>query len=115
MRKVNIINLTEHSLYLMDRKSNIIHIFSPSGIVAKCPTKTQVEEIVEIGETGKPVPLTKTTFNPPDLPPPIPYTYYIVSEVVARFFSKDRDDLRIVNGLIKENGKTIGCRSLGRV
>lgn len=115
MRKVQIINLTDHPIHLMDKNREILHTFPPSGVTARCPLKTETEEIVQIADTEITVAFTKTNFNRPVLPDPKPFTYYIVSEVVARGFSGIRDDLRIVNGLIKDNGKTIGCRSLGRV
>lgn len=115
MRTIKFINLTGHDINLVDLAGNHLHTFPLSGQIIRCPIKTEIEEWVEIEGTKVRVSLTRTTYSDPELPEPQPYTLYIVSEVVAKRFKDTRDDLRIVNGLVKVQGKTVGCRSFGRV
>lgn len=115
MKHINFINLTGHDINLVDIDGKLIHVFPFIEKAVRCPLRTETEEWVQIADTNIKVPLTKTTYSDPELPAPHPYTLYLVSEVVARRFKEKRDDLRIVNGLVKIAGKTVGCRSLGRV
>lgn len=115
MKKITFINLTGHDINLVDPEGKPLHIFPKSDKSVRCPLRTETEEWVLIDGADVRVPLTKTTYSDPELPAPKAYTIYIVSEVVARRFQGKRDDLRIVNGLVKIQGKTVGCRSLGRV
>lgn len=115
MKTITFVNLTGHDINLVSPEGTHIHTFVKTDDKARCPSKTETEEWVLIEGTTTKVPLTKTTYADPELPAPKPYTLYIVSEVVARRFKTTRDDLRIVNGLIKVAGRTIGCRSFGRV
>jgi hypothetical protein len=115
MKTIKFINLTGHDINLVDVEGKLIHLFKFQDKPVRCPLRTETEEWVMIDGTEIRVPLTRTTYSDPILPDPIPYTLYIVSEVVARRFKETRDDLRITNGLVKIGGKTMGCRSLGRV
>ena len=84
----------------------------------RCSQKTEVEETVCLmGDESVKIPLTYTKYGEaPELPSPQPFTLYIVSDVIAKRYKGLRDDLRIVNGQIRNNlGKVIGCRSLGRI
>ena len=126
---LNIINLTPHDITIL-RKTYITMgterkikwepalILQPSGQVLTCMANTEQEALVKTNnpDTSYQVSLTYTTYTPPeDLPEFKPDTIYIVSEVVARL-CPERNDFRIVNGLLRgENGKVLGCRSLGRI
>lgn len=120
MRTVTIINLTANPVIMYDPTGTEVLVTFPKftlcGIKAKMTTKT--EEWVQIkldDDTLERVHLTKTVFSKEaPLPPPAPDTLYIVSEVVARVY-RERDDLRICDKLIKREGKTVGCRSLGKI
>lgn len=127
--QVQIINLTPHSISILKKefapfnpsiaKRTIIWVvaavFEPSGTVLSCPANTEQEAFVYAGWPYQ-IPLTYTHYRlPSDLPPFIPNTIYVVSDVVAKL-CPHRPDFRIVNGLIRDtNGKILGCRSLGRI
>ena len=129
MHKVNIINLTPHNITILQRgfapyvkgesrkvQWDSLVTFPPSSIVLSCPSYTTDEGMVLSPDGDGPIPLTYTVYHrPSNLPPVIPNTIYIVSEVVAKS-CLERNDFRIVNGVVRDdNGKILGCRSLGRI
>lgn len=121
MRTVEVINLTANPVIIYDDHGQGILITFPkatdTGFKAKMKTKS--EEWVNVkmkNGTTRAICLTKTVFSKDlELPAPRPNTIFIVSEVVARLYKGERDDLRICDKLIKKDGKILGCRSLGRV
>ena len=105
---VNFVNLTPHEVnFITDAETISI---PASGNLARVTTKTVV-----VGELGG-IPITATEFGEVEgLPAPIPGTAYIVSSIVASRVS-ERNDVYIPNESIRdENGRIIGCRSLGRI
>lgn len=121
MRTVSIINLTANPLVLYDPTGTSILVTFPKATSCgfKAKMRTETEEWVQVETSDGPpatIHLTKTTFSK-DLgfPPPKPNTLYIVSEVIARLYKGEREDLRICDKLIKKDGKVLGCRSLGRI
>lgn len=118
MRTIEIINLTPHYVNLVDPKTReIIHTFPTCNTAPRCRQSTEIEETVVIKGTDKTITLTRTEYGEAsELPDPQPYRIYIVSDIIAKKYQKTRDDLRIINGQIRDDhGKVIGCRSLGRI
>lgn len=70
-----------------------------------------VENVVESGVVKQ-----GTWTHTRGLPKPSPNTLYIVSSLVAMFelYENNRTDLLFPWGLVKDHGKTIGCRGLCR-
>lgn len=118
MRTLKIINLTPHEVVIQPsiNKPPLV-TFPPSGEIARCIYKTHVEERIRDAESGVVISLTHTRYTEVNgLPDPQPYTLYIVSDIVAKQMAHIRDDLRITNGLLRdENGRVIACKTLGRI
>ena len=61
------------------------------------------------------IPITQNVYLRVKNPPPIQEgVIYIVSRLVAETYP-ERDDFYMTNGLIKEKGKPVACRSLGKI
>lgn len=106
----NIINLTPHSIVIVDDANNIIRTINPSGTIARVSAKT-----VRSGEFDG-IPLTRTEFGEVvDLPEPTEDTVYVVSSLVASRVP-ERADVLIPNESVRdEKGRIVGCRSLGHI
>lgn len=104
---INIINLTPHAITFVGEKNITI---APSGTVARCAVST-----VQTGEIDG-IPVTESVFGEVEgLPDPTPDTIYIVSSLVAQR-CRERQDVFIPNESVRdEDGRIIGCRSLGRI
>lgn len=105
---INLVNLTPHEVNFITDAGTIT--ISPSGMLARVTAKT-----VTVGEING-IPVTSTEFGEVEgLPAPTPDTVYIVSSLVASRV-RDRVDVFIPNESVRdENGRIIGCRSLGRI
>lgn len=103
-----IINLTPHTINFITEVGTIN--IQPSGTVARLSTKT-----VTTGEING-IPVTETVFGEiEDLPEPETDTIYIVSSLVASR-CQSRKDVFIPNESVRDDqGRIIGCKSLGRV
>ena len=119
MRTLEIINLTPHDVVLLYATSNKIkYIFSKHNKAPRCEFHTETEETVLLKGTDITVPLSYTKYGKTiELPEPRSFTVYIVSDIIAKMLSHIRDDLRICNGIVRDqrSGKVIGCKSLGRI
>ena len=107
---MEIINLTPHSITFISQEGAPVLVVKPSGIVARVtPTTTIVGEIEGI-------PVTATTFGEIEgLPDPETDKIFIVSSIVAGRVP-DRTDVFIPNESVRDNeGRIIGCRSLGKI
>ena len=102
---MNIINCTPHSINIVNGPT-----IPPSGIIARVTATT-----VTIGDVDG-IPVTATVFGQVEnLPEPEDGTIFIVSSLVAQR-CRDRYDVFIPNESVRdENGRIIGCRSLGRI
>ena len=102
-----IINLTPHSVNIVNSKGEIVKVFEPSGIVARCTQSTE-----RIGDLDG-IPLTQSIFGVViDLPSAQNDTFYIVSRLVLSACN-NRNDLLVPNELFRdEKGNIIGCQSL---
>lgn len=104
----NIINLTPHTINFINGDDTIA--VPASGTIARLTTQT-----VQIGDING-IPVTTTVFGDVEnLPDPSPDTVYIVSSLVAQA-CRDRDDVYIPNESVRDDqGRIIGCKSLGRI
>lgn len=109
---MKIINLTPHAINLITGDTTIT--IEPSGTVARVAAKT-----VKIGMMdcdGVEIPVTTTEYGEiENLPEEKPETIYIVSAMVAKL-CVHRFDVFVPNESVRDdNGRIIGCRSLGRI
>lgn len=128
----NAVNLTPHDINIVGEDGSIQHVIPPSGAIARCKVE---RETIDHGyiyiPINKPdpdnprtfivsnhveVPITQTKFGEVEGLPEKEYkTIYIVSSLVAQA-CKDRTDVFIPDDTVRDNeGKIIGCRSLGRI
>jgi len=118
-----IINLTPHTVTILDNDNNVMTAFPSSGN-ARCSQTTQKSGEIEVNhlyhkdgplEITFPavIPITSTCFGEVvDLPSPSADTYYIVSRIVMTAWP-DRKDLLVPNELVRDGeGRIIGCKSL---
>lgn len=110
-----LINLTPHAINFYDDNDNLYFTIEPSGTVARLGTNTVVSGNYDEG-TGISIPITETKFSKIENLPEDDYKHcYIVSSLVAQA-CRGRRDIFIPNESIRdENGRIIGCRSLGRI
>lgn len=103
-------NLTPHAITFVSENGEPILVIETSGTVARVSVKTET-----IGEFAG-IPMTKSVYSDVvDLPDPQPDTVYVVSSLVAQRCT-DRNDVFIPNESVRdEQGRIIGCKSLGRV
>lgn len=111
---MKIINLTPHSITFVSDDGTSIMTVPASGAVARVSVETVVMGLVDVGEIQ--IPITGTTYGEIEgLPAPQDGTIYVVSSLVAQR-CRDRKDVFIPNESVRdENGRIVGCRSLGRV
>ena len=113
---MKIMNLTPHALTFISANNNMErYIVEPSGIVARVAAHT--ENIGSITtDDGFVIPLTTTVFGQVEgLPAPEAGTVYVVSSLVAGRVP-DRQDVMIPNESIRDdNGRIVGCLSLGKI
>jgi len=109
MTNQSIVNLTPHDITVISQGKSIVFPKFPTS--ARVSSKTEFLTNFETPEMR--VPLTQVVFGELEgLPDPIEGTFYIVSRIV-REAAKDRTDLLVPQGLIRdENGQPIGCESL---
>ena len=108
MKKLELINLTPHTVNLIDGDGKTFTIL-PSGIIPRL-----TEEKESLG-TINGFPVVKKSFGEVEnLPEPKEGTIYIVSALVAG--AVNRDDLVVPDGLVRnDKGQIIGCSGFARV
>lgn len=111
---MKIINLTPHEIIIITKEGVEMHI-PPSGIIARCTTTREVEEIINVD--GVEIPINRTVFGTVEnLPDPQPDTLYIVSTIVANAVKGKRNDIIIPDDTIRdEQGRIIGARAFARL
>ena len=104
-----LINLTPHDItFISENGEN--RIIPPSGELARVAAKT-----VTVGYIDG-IPVTTTEFGAVEgLPEPAANTIYIVSSLVAQRVP-ERIDVYVPSESVRdENGRIIGCKSLGKI
>ncbi len=107
-------NLTPHAINLLNDNNEVIITIEPSGIIARAAqTKELVEELCIYGMT---IPVYESTFGKVEnLPEPEEDTIFVVSALTAQA-CKGRNDIYITDNPVRDDqGRIIGCRSLGRI
>lgn len=107
-------NLTPHSINILNDNNEVIVTIEPSGIIARAAqTKGLVEELCVDGMT---IPVYKSEFGKVEnLPEPEKDTIFVVSALTAQA-CKGRPDVYITDNPVRdEQGRIIGCRSLGKI
>ena len=95
-------------------------VFKPSGVVARCDTEFVVVGSVTVDnnhmESHVTIPIRERRFGEPyNLPDPQDGVLFIVSRIVAEACAGVREDLLIVDDVIRnEQGNPIGCKALAR-
>ncbi len=107
---MSIVNLTPHAINFVSAEGTQILTVEPSGTIARVSSRT-----VTIGEVAG-IPVTATEYGEVEnLPAPEDGVVYVVSSLVAQR-CKDRADVFIPNESVRdEQGRIVGCRSLGRI
>ena len=114
-----IVNLTPHMVTIMGEGNKFALNIEPSGKLARVSATTvvvgEIEVRTDIRTTFK-VPITTTRYGEVEgLPDPAPDTIYVVSSLVAGRVP-DREDVFIPNESVRDDeGRIIGCRSLGHI
>lgn len=107
---MTLVNLTPHAITFVDADGTPILVVAPSGQLARVSVRTE-----RVGEFAG-IPVTASAYGEVEgLPAPASDTAYIVSSLVAQR-CRDRNDVFIPNESVRdEQGRIVGCRSLGRV
>lgn len=105
------INLTPHTINIVDSNGNRVLDVPVSGEVARCSQHEQ--QVAEIDG----VTITRQYFGEVEgLPEAKDGTFYIVSRMVAESVGLSRTDLLVPGPLVRnEAGQPIGCRGLSRI
>lgn len=106
--EITVMNLTPHTVNIVT-ESGIID-YPASGRIARVSARTQV-----IGKLGN-IPITRTVYGEVEgLPEPEEGVIYIVSSLVAQRVP-ERTDVFVPSESVRDDqGRIIGCKSLGRI
>ena len=104
----NLINMTPHSVIILDDKDNVIKEIPASGKLIRLASET-----ITFGYLDG-IKLSKTIFGEPTgLPEYQEGTFYIVSQLVKSALPQRTDLLVPAEVARDKGGNIIGCRSLG--
>lgn len=110
---MQVLNLTAHSVIVLDAAGHVLAAFPPAGPVARIEEQlgAPTDLLTEAGAV--PARAVRYAERVHALPDPEPGTAYLVSRVLAA--AMRRDDLLFPGGEVRDdNGNIIGCRYLGR-
>ena len=113
---MKIVNLTPHPINLIPNgHDGPVVIIQPSGTVARCATTRIQFDTVDV--EGLTIAVNRTEFGEVmGLPEPQPDTLYVVSMLVAQAVSGTRDDVLVVDDVVRNKyGDIIGARALAHV
>lgn len=107
---MKLINLTPHSINVVQADGTAFRSVPPSGTLARCAVSRR-----QVGDVDG-IPVNTTSFGAVEgLPPPQVDTLYIVSALVAQALPH-RTDLLIPDDAVRdEKGRVIGCRALATI
>ena len=107
-KKIEIINLTPHSVRVVSEEGKTIAEFPSQGVLRLSEHREKITEIQGI-------PVFYKEYGTTELPEKRQDTYYIVSLPVAQAFP-DRDDFIVPDNLVRDNqGRVIGCKAFAKV
>lgn len=129
---IQIVNMTPHSVNLLDENDQEVCVFLASGKTIRLSVNTTPDEPISVA--GIVIPTSKTVFGEVEGLPnyqelgwqPVfgsevvveyssdPKTYYIVSQLVKNALPHRRDLLVPAEVQRSKEGLILGCRSLGR-
>lgn len=111
---IKIVNLTPHKITFIGDKGNLS--IDPSGELARVSSTTKEIGHIYVTKFDLKIPVTATEYGEVEgLPHPKDGTIFIVSSLVAQRVP-NRKDVFIPNESVRdENGRIIGCRSLGHI
>lgn len=109
-----LINLTPHAITLMDDDTNIICIIEPSGDIARVSVRTERTETLAFNDMT--LATSKSVYGKVEgLPETEEGVVYIVSSLVAQRVPERRDVFIPNESVRDDNGRIIGCKSLGHI
>lgn len=107
-----VVNLTPHPVHILDADGNTLLTIPVSGLPIPRAQKT-TQHVAVLNVEGVDVPLVRTVFGAVEnLPDPVKGTRYLVS-LIVREACPDRDDLLIVEDVVREGSTIKGCRAFG--
>lgn len=114
MKVKEIINLTPHSITIMNDNSIILRVIEPSGQLARVSVHTAYTETIDFDNIE--IPTSESVYGKVEgLPEEKDSVIYIVSSLVAQRVP-ERNDVFIPNESVRDDhGRIIGCKSLGRI
>lgn len=111
---IKIVNLTPHEISFVFENGSFK--VAPSGVVARVANSSEEVGQICVSKFDLRIPIKKTVYGEVEgLPAPAKGVIYIVSSLVAQRVPS-RSDVFIPNESVRdENGRIIGCRSLGHI
>ena len=112
---IKIVNLTPHEISFVFENGSMFKV-APSGVVARVANSSEEVGQICVSKFDLRIPIKKTVYGEVEgLPAPAKGVIYIVSSLVAQRVPS-RSDVFIPNESVRdENGRIIGCRSLGHI
>lgn len=109
---IKLINLTSHKINILDFYEKPVAEI-PSMGSARCSITRLPMASAKLN--GHDIRIDRTVFgHVAGLPEPKNGVFYIVSKPVADAMKRERNDLLIVDQVVRKNGKIIGCKSLAQ-
>ena len=106
----SIVNLTPHTVTIVDQDGATVATIAPSDLVARVATRSE-----KVGETEGGIPLYATRYGQVvGLPEPEPDTIYIVSGMLLAAVPHRMDVWQPGELLRDEAGRVVGCVGLSR-
>jgi hypothetical protein len=104
-----LINLTAHTINILDSEGNEIVAVPPSGTIARCENLSEHQSDIVVN--GKKIPLNVKMFGKTEnLPEYKRFTLYIVSFIVQQA-NPDRRDLIVVDEVVREGSLIKGNKA----
>lgn len=114
MEQTNLINLTPHTITLVDQNNQVILTVESSAVAR---VSAQTTTVGSYNVNGVEIPRTHTVYGEVEgLPAPTPGNVYIVSGMIVSALASQgirRDDVVVPGMQVRDDaGRVIGCRSL---
>lgn len=110
---MRIVNLTPHDINILDENDNVVNVLPGAGRSGSVRATVVRKNSMQI--CGVPV-CDRICTELCNLPAPQKNTYYVVSQMAARYVTERRDDLLTIDTQVRDEfDRVIGCRGLIRV